>query len=145
MKPKVCLIDTNVVVAGLISGEPSSPPVLILDAMLDGKLPYLMSAELLQEYASVLRRPRISQLHALTDAEVNGLLTELVANAIWREPLATSDAPDPGDNPLWALLASQPGSQLVTGDKRLIENPPNNASVISPRRFVDLFMGIDQI
>ena len=31
MKPKVCLIDTNVVVAGLISGEPSSPPLLILD------------------------------------------------------------------------------------------------------------------
>ena len=54
MKPKVCLIDTNVVVAGLISGEPSSPRVLILDAMLDGKLPYLMSAEFLQEYASVL-------------------------------------------------------------------------------------------
>ena len=66
--------------------------------------------------------------------------TDLVANAIWREPVASGDAPSAGDAHLWALLAAHPQAQLVTGDRLLIENPPNNTSVTSPRRFVDRFL-----
>ena len=140
MKAKVCIVDTNIVVAGLISADPGSPPAQILDAMLNGTLMYLMSAELLDEYAAVLHRPRISKHHGLKKDEIDTVLTELVANAIWREPVASQDAPNPGDDHLWALLYSQPESQLVTGDQLLIEHPPKKSSVISARRYVELFM-----
>ena len=138
MNVKISVIDTNIIVAGLISPDSTSPPALILDAMLSGKLIYMMSAQLLNEYASVLRRPRISRQHGLTDNEIDLVLTELVANAIWRDPVTTHDAPDPGDNHLWALLTSQPGSQLVTGDQLLIKHPPKLSSVISARQYIDL-------
>ena len=135
-----CIVDTNVIVSGLIGADSNSPPALILDAMLDGKLLYLMSDDLLNEYSSVLRRPRLVRLHGLTDDEIDRLLTDLVVNAMWREPVASGDAPSAGDAHLWALLATHPQAQLVTGDRLLIENPPNNTSVTSPRRFVDRFL-----
>lgn len=140
MKAKVCIVETNIVVAGLISADPGSPPVRILDAMLNGALMYLMSAELLTEYAAVLLRPRVSKQHGLTDDEIDTVLTELVANAIWREPASTTNAPDPGDDHLWVLLSSQADSLLVTGDKLLLENSPSKSSVISARHYVDLFL-----
>ena len=99
-----------------------------------------MSDDLLNEYSSVLRRPRLVRLHGLTDDEIDRLLTDLVVNAMWREPVASGDAPSAGDAHLWALLATHPQAQLVTGDRLLIENPPNNTSVTSPRRFVDRFL-----
>ena len=132
-----CIVDTNVIVSGLIGSDPKSPPALILDAMLDGRLLYLMSDALLNEYSSVLRRPRLVRLHGLTDDEIDRLLTDLVANGIWRQPVASGDAPSAGDAHLWALLATQPQAKLVTGDRLLFENPPTGASVTSPRHFVD--------
>ena len=139
MTPKVCIVDTNVIVSDLIGTDSNSPPALILDAMLDGALLYLMSDALLNEYLSVLRRPGLARLHGRTDDEIDRLLTDLVANAMWCEPIASGDAPDSGDDHLWALLASHPQGQLVTGDRLLLNNPPSGASVISPG-FVDTFL-----
>ena len=132
-KPVVCVVDTNVVVAGLITANTDSPTVRILDSLLEGNILYLMSAALLSEYASVLRRSKIASLHQLSDEHIDMLLTELVANAIWREP-------DPGDNHLWSLLASHAGSILVTGDQLLLKNPPSSYSVISPRSFAEAYL-----
>jgi putative PIN family toxin of toxin-antitoxin system len=135
------IIDTNVVVAGLISKNPVATVCRILDAMLSGRLPYLLSPDLLDEYQQVLSRPKIKRLHGLNEQEVDCILEELAANAVWRDPSVSDDAPDPGDNHLWSLLKSQQGSILVTGDKMLSANPPGKASVISPKHFLEIFTG----
>ena len=140
MTPRGCVVDTNVVVSGLISGASSTPPARILDAMLDGQVIYLMSGDLLDEYSNVLRRPRLVQLHRRTDEQLDRLLADLVGNAIWRDPAESGNAPDPHDSHLWALLSCHPQGLLVTGDRLLVENPPSGASVISPRRFADEFL-----
>lgn len=142
MTPKACIVDTNVVVSGLIGADSDSPPARILDAMLDGALLYLMSDDLLTEYSFVLRRPSLVRWHGLTDSEIDRLLADLVANALWCEPVPAAgvDVPDTGDAHLWALLVSRPQAHLVTGDRLLLDNPPSGASVISPRRFVDTFL-----
>lgn len=143
MKPTLCIVDTNVIVSGLIGADSSRPPAKILDAMLNGRLLYLMSSDMLSEYSSVLRRPPLIRIHGLTDEELDRLLTELVANAMWRESTIEDRAPDRGDDHLWAMLASYPEALLVTGDRLLIDNPPGYASVISPRHYVDLFLATD--
>lgn len=137
---KVCLVDTNVIVLGLIGADSNSPPARILDAMLAGDVLYLMSEDLLGEYASVLRRPSLVRLHGRTDDEIDVILSDLVANAIWRELAAGGDAPDTGDNHLWALLASQLQGLLVTGDRLLVENPPSGTHVVPSRHFADAFL-----
>ncbi len=133
------IIDSNVVVAGLITNKPGATVCRILDAMLSGHLPYLLSPDLLDEYQRVLSRPRISQLHGLNPKEIDCILEDLAANAVWRDPTPSDDAPDPGDNHLWSLLNSQQGSILVTGDKMLTANPPGKASVITPKHFLKIF------
>jgi putative PIN family toxin of toxin-antitoxin system len=139
MSPPVFVVDTNVVVAGLVTAEVESPVAAILDAMLSGRLFYLMSPPLLQEYRTVLLRPKIAQRHGLAEAEVDDVLVELAANAIWREPPPSAPAPDRGDDHLWALLAAHENSILVSGDRLLQEKPPAASQVISPAAWVEAF------
>ena len=107
--------------------------------MIGGRLLYMISPALLSEYSAVLHRPAIAERHGLTPDELDRFLADLVANAVWREPDEASDAPDIGDNHLWALLAGEWQAQLVTGDRLLLRTPPSGASVVSPRHFVTAF------
>lgn len=134
------VIDTNVLIAGLLARDPQSPPVRIVDGMLARDFRYLLSLPLLVEYRSVLLRARVRQLHGLGDAEIDGLLEALVANALLQEPISAldEDPPDPGDRHLWLLLGARPGALLVTGDTALLRNPPSFASVVSPATFIGL-------
>ena len=125
------IVDTNVVVAGLITGNSGSPVAQVVDRMLNGRIAYLLSSALLNEYRAVLLRPKLQRLHGLGSAEVEELLVEWAANAIWREPEETAAAPDRGDDHLWALLATYEGSILITGDGLLLDNPPPRSSVIT--------------
>ena len=133
MTSRLFVIDTNVLVAGLISAQPSSPTVRVLDAMLEGRLLYLLSPELLSEYRRVLLRPALARLHGLDEQQVDTILTELAANALWREPDRdhAGSAPDPGDDHLWALLACESEAILVTGDRLLLEHPSSDGTVIT--------------
>jgi putative PIN family toxin of toxin-antitoxin system len=133
------VVDTNVVVAGLISSPSDSPVCRVLDGMLSGSFPFLLSAELLDEYRRVLLRPALKKLHGLSVRQVDIVLTEIAANAVIREPEGggAHNAPDPGDDHLWRLLAIVRGALLVTGDRALLKRPPDFASVVSPRDFVD--------
>jgi predicted nucleic acid-binding protein len=83
-------------------------------------------------------RPRVQHCHGLSIREVDAILTEIAANGIWREPIESEPAHDPGDDHLWRLLSAVPGSILVTGDRLLLQNPPEGASVLSPRSYLEL-------
>lgn len=141
MNSRIFIVDTNVIAAGLITGRPDSPTALVLDAMLTGSLIYLLSPDLLNEYHHVLLRPRLARLHGLRESEVEQIMIELTANAIWREPPADRNhrSPDPCDRHLWDLLASEPAAILITGDRLLMENPRPQSSVISPATWVTTF------
>ena len=135
---QLVIIDTNVIVAGLITSRVDSPTAQILDAMLDGRVMYLMSPALLEEYREVLLRPKLVRLHGLAEDEIDQVLTHITANGIWREPpsAVSPNAPDPGDNHLWGLLELESAATLVTGDQLLIQNPRPHSSVISPAALV---------
>ncbi|MDZ7700607.1 MAG: putative toxin-antitoxin system toxin component, PIN family [Halobacteriales archaeon] len=137
MNHRIFIIDTNVLAAGLITTEPESPTAKILDAMLNGSLLYILSSDLLLEYRNVLLRPNLVRYHGLGHKEIDQLLTEITANAIWREPVAenTDPPPDPNDSHLWALLASEPKAILITGDQLLLKNPKPQHSVIPPSAY----------
>jgi putative PIN family toxin of toxin-antitoxin system len=138
---RIFIVDTNVLVAGLITARPESPTVRIVDAMLDGRLIYMLSPELLSEYRAVLLRPKLTRLHGLEEIAIDTLLTEITANAIWCEPLPNSGptAPDPNDPHLWSLLAANASAVLVTGDRLLLDDSgPHAAAVITPAVCADL-------
>ncbi len=116
------VIDTNVVVAGLLTRAEEAPTRLLVDAMLGGRCRFLLSTELLAEYRLVLLRPKIAALHGLPEAEVDEILIRVAANGIVLEPPAASgDAARDraGDGHAIALLDAGRGSLLVTGDLAL--------------------------
>lgn len=136
---QAAVIDSNVVVAALLSRNLESPTRRILKAMLKAEIRFLLSPDLLQEYAQVLLRPKIRQIHGLEPTEVRQLMECLLGAGVLREPnLFEGEAPDPNDAHLWALLAISPGSILVTGDRRLLDHPPDFASVIAPVSYCQL-------
>lgn len=139
MKYSAAVIDTNVVVAGLLTGSADSPTARILDGMRKGAFPFLLSTALLAEYREVLLRRKIRALHGLTEREVDALLIAIAANAIVREPEARTGAPDAKDDHLWSLLHSQPNSVLVTGDLALTKSPPPKSRVLQPGKFAAFF------
>ncbi len=131
------IIDTNVVVAAMLTADVEAPTARILDGMIRGEFPFLLSVELLAEYRQVLARDRIRERHGLTMDQVDVVLTAIAANAMIREAASTEEtAPDPGDQHLWDLLAGTPGAVLVTGDKSLLENAPIHTSIVPPGAFM---------
>lgn len=138
MKYSSAVVDMNVVVAGLLTGSVESPTARILDGMCKGAFTFLLSIALLAEYREVLLRKKIRALHALSERDIDVLLTLLAANAVVREPEPRTGAPDAKDNHLWSLVQSEANCVLVTGDKVLAESPPPKSAVLQPRQFADL-------
>lgn len=133
------IVDTNVVVASLITGQANSPTARLLNSMLDGSLIFVLSPALLAEYGGVLMRPKLVAAHRLNSGEVDELLAHITANAIWREPSVANDAPyvapDQGDTHLWILMHCEPNAVLITGDQLLLSNPYPGRLVMQARDF----------
>ena len=136
MSRQAVIVDTNVVVAGLLTGNDASPVARILDGMLAAAFPFVVSEAQLTEYRTMLLRPNLRKLHGLAIAEVDAILTDLAQHAIVLTPVAAPPAPDPGDQLLWELLAAKASLLLVTGDKLLLKDLGMRGRVISPHEFV---------
>ena len=136
MSRTAVIVDTNVVVAGLLTGNDTSPVARILDGMLAAAFPFVVSEALLAEYRMVLVRPNLRKLHGLRVTEVEAILTDLAQHAIVMAPVAGPPAPDPGDQLLWGLLAARADLVLVTGDKPLLRDAGMQGRAISPSAFV---------
>lgn len=138
MNGDVVIVDTNVVVAGLLSRDAASPVALVLDGMLSAAFPFVVSVALLAEYRSVLLRPALRKLHGLSVTEVDVVLTDIAQHAILLAPEPSAlRAPDPGDQFLWDLLVARPDLQLVTGDKALLKDAAMQGRVCSPLTFIE--------
>lgn len=139
MKEGPAVVDTNVVVSGILTRLPSSPTARILDGMLAGRFRFVLSVELLAEYREVLLRPAIRRRHGLSDGEVDVVLTEIAANGIIQEvELPAGQGRRKEDDHIWRILAAVTSAFLVTGDQKLIAEPKGGARVVTPRVFADI-------
>ena len=130
------IVDTNIVVAGLLTKNEASPVARILDGMLSAAFPFAVSEALLAEYHAVLVRPGLRNLHRLTIAQLETILTDLAQNAIELRPAPAPAAPDPGDQLFWGLLAARADLVLVTGNKLLPRAAARRGHVVSALAFI---------
>jgi uncharacterized protein len=114
--PPRLVIDTNVFVSGLISGEGS--PSRILRAVRDKRAIHLVSDPIVEEYLRVLDYPRIRKFKKITDAFVADIAAYLVyqtERVELRSRIRTS--PDPDDDVFLSTAVDGRATLLVTGDK----------------------------
>ena len=140
MSRQAVIVDTNVVVAGLLTARDASPGFVdsarILDGMLAAAFPFVVSEALLAEYRTVLIRPNLRKLHGLAIAKVDAILTDLAQHAIVPTAVEAPPASDPGDQLLRGLLAARADPLLITGDKLLLRDAGMRGRVVSPNTFV---------
>lgn len=139
MSPPV-IVDTNVVVAGLLTARADSPVARVLDGMLAAVFPFAISDALLAEYRTVLQRPSLRKVHGLTPDELDIILVDLAQHGIMITPVPAPPAPDPGDQHLWELLAAREDLLLVTGEKQLQRDRSMGARIVAPATFVERWL-----
>ncbi len=137
MTVRLAVIDTNVVVSGLLTANADAPAARILDAMVAGTIRFALSADLVAEYRQVLLRSRVRRLHGLSERQIDEVLTEIVQAALVLEAMGrTGRTTRSGDAHVRALVVARPDLVLVTGDRALARSLAKHAAVLSPAEFV---------
>tara|TARA_Y100000590_G_scaffold465971_1_gene639857 strand:+ start:813 stop:1229 length:417 start_codon:yes stop_codon:yes gene_type:complete len=128
---KRVVVDTNVVVSGLIAG---GAPQKILQAWIMGQFQPVISSELKDEINTVLRRNKLVHL----DGKKKALLGTLFNQAIHVLPRPISEKifPDPDDHFLIELAVTAHALFIVSGDKGILNIKKfKKIEFLSPQQF----------
>ena len=132
MKQPLAVIDTNVLVSGLLS--PFGRPGAIVDAILSRRARLAYDDRILIEYIDVLSRPRFG----FTKAQIERILSifpfqEHISPAPWPH----MPSPDPEDT-MFLEAATAADCPLVTGNLRHFpESCRNGVVVLTPAEWLD--------
>ena len=129
------VIDTNVLVSAALKWK--SVPGSIIDLAFNDIIVLLVNKEILNEYQTVLLRPKFH----LTEEIVKDILDEINAHAvsISEEPVDI-DLPDPKDRVFYEVTMEarkDEDAYLVTGN---IKHFPSKPFVVTPRQMLDLIL-----
>jgi putative PIN family toxin of toxin-antitoxin system len=133
------LLDSNVVVSGLVRRHPAAPSVQILDAWRAGDFQLILSEAIMEEVARTLAksyfRARLSEPQverALLLLRRRSLITPITVEV-------TKAASHAEDDLVLAAAVSAHADYLVTGDAALLELASfHGIAIKSPREFVDV-------
>ena len=135
------VIDTNVLVAGLLS--PFGACGEIVRMVSSGELTLSFDARIISEYNEVLRRPRFG----FEEEKVATLLDYIVyrGQAIAPSPLSHS-RPDTDDEPFLEVTLASQSVCLVTGNQKHFPTERcQGAKIMSPNEFLIFFKISNQI
>lgn len=132
MKTIVAVIDTNVLVSGMISNNPSSPTVGVLKCVDNKTIVPLFCDEILHEYDIVLHRKKFN----LPEDEINAVLDEIVALGLSSSRITSNEQfPDPKDVVFYEIALSKENSYLITGN---IKHFPKVDFVVTPAEIMKI-------
>lgn len=124
---RLWVIDTNIVVSGLLN--PHGASARVLDAVLDGRVKLVYDARILAEYRDVLHRPRLKLAPEKITAFLSGLQSQMIVTP---SPLAAA-GPDADDIVFVEAALATSDKTIVTGN--LADYPPeilHGARVLTP-------------
>lgn len=108
-----CVLDTNVVVSGLLS--PHGPPGRLLDAILARKLRIVYDDRILREYREVLERAKFRFEAGRVSSFLRVMAFQFPVSAFPVEWLKSSD---PDNTMFLEVAAASDGKTLVTGNTK---------------------------
>ena len=109
------VIDTNVLVSAILSIHPDSATVIIRDKIIDGLIIPIYNADIIEEYRTVLTRPKFHFPAELVDA----VLDVILQKGFSLERTKTEEVfIDPKDVVFYEIALSKEGSYVVTGNTK---------------------------
>jgi len=130
----VIVLDTNVLVSGLLN--PFGAPGRVLDQVLSNTVRIAFDDRVLDEYSSVLARPKFG----FSPADIKALIDQLRLNGqqVVAAPLSALNLPDAGDIPFAEVAISAPADALVTGNRGHFDPlEDQGVPVLSPSEFLE--------
>lgn len=136
------VLDTNVLVAGLLSREGAS--YQILNQIPAGKINYIVSVALFLEYEAVLKRKTFLRQAGLTAKDIDNVLNMVAKHALatkvyylWRPHLR-----DPNDDMILELAVSGNANAIVTFNQKdfSIEKFGFNIKILSPGQYYKQYL-----
>ena len=127
------VLDTNVLVSAMFTGNPSSNPRQILDLVFEGIITPLFNKEIIEEYTEVLSRDKFP----FKPDDVSFVLDALKSIGIdpGRTSVDNTEFPDPKDIVFYEVALSKEGSFLVTGNTKHF---PKEPIVVTPAEMLEI-------
>jgi putative PIN family toxin of toxin-antitoxin system len=129
------VIDTNVIVSSFISHDPESPPVRVINALMDRRFIPLHNPEIIAEYEDVLHR---SKFHFNPD-RIRAIINHIKTEGLEIFPSPTGEIlPDPSDLIFYEVTMEQRSQcqndgWLVTGNTK---HYPARCYIMKPYDFM---------
>lgn len=133
------VLDTNVLVSGIIVGKGSS--AYILDKLYEGKWQLITSPFLLTEFSEVIIRPHIVRKYPQVTQNAEALLDFFRANAtmVAGNPAKAYVRDDPDDDAVVACALDGQADYIVSGDPHLVSlQQVMGIPILTPRQFQEL-------
>lgn len=132
MRRIFAVIDTNVVVSGMISSNPDAPTVGVLDCLGNKTITPLYCKEILEEYESVLSREKFR----LPKEKVEKFIKMMKSDGISSNRRPSKEYfPDPKDIVFYEVALSKEDSFLVTGNNKHF---PKVDFVVTPAEMMEI-------
>ena len=129
------VLDTNVLVAGLLSAH--AAPARVLQSILAGEVSVCYDSRIVAEYRQVLARPKFAFDQELTEDVIDWI--EVSGELLIPPPLSVS-LPDPDDVMFLEVAVAANVDCLVTGNLRHFpQRRRHGVSVLKPMQFVEWY------
>jgi putative PIN family toxin of toxin-antitoxin system len=127
------VLDTNIVVSAHLQG--AGFPAFVLDLTLASKIQLYVTAEILEEYEVVLRRPRFG----INPKKITQSIRLIKRKAKRVKPTRKlSVSPDPDDNRFIECAEKAEADYLVTGNLRHYPSKYKKTKVVSARQLIEI-------
>ena len=128
------VVDTNVLVSALLSGNETAATVQIVANLIAGKIIPVYSTEIMQEYREVLSRPKFK----FSAEMISYLLSAIDKYGILVEPASMDIVlPDMEDLPFYEVVMEKrsDNAYLVTGN---LKHFPKEPFIVTARQMLDI-------
>lgn len=133
------VIDTNVLVAALLTKTNDSATVKVFEAILAGRITPLYHKDILMEYEEVLKRPKFS----FSSGKINAVLEMIVKYGVEVFPQPTGEILVDMDDLIFyevAIEKREDDSYLVTGNKK---HYPIKDFIVTPAEMIEILKRIE--
>lgn len=125
------VFDTNVLISALLSKREDSPPVLLLNHVLDGRIVLVYNEEIVSEYQEVLHRDKFG----FSDERIKTVLEVVRTGLCLGRTPSNEIFPDEDDAVFYEVALSKEGTFLITGNLRLF---PKSPIVVTPAEMISI-------
>lgn len=131
------ICDTNILLSSLISE--TTPPAQTVDYIRKYGM-FSFSQETLTEFEDVLKRPKFDKF--LSKEKRSSFINQIFELSVFYEVNQKVDiCRDPKDNKFLDVAIASYADYLITGDDDLLVlERIGNTSIITPRKFIDIFI-----